>query len=156
MPTFQDPTSDAAEASEALRGLAHATRALDDPADSYAVVGNLLAGVRSLGQVIDQLAAAHLDHRARAHDDNGNHLAGTHEALAAADELHQAGTLLDAVGWRLDAASQHSGRIAWHPATPTGPTPAAGSRLASRLDGFGDPFARDDSRPDPSSRGLSR
>lgn len=147
MPTFQDPTADATEASEALRGLAHATRALDGPADSYAVIGNLLAGVRSLRQVIDQLAAAHLDHRARAHDDNGNHLAGAHEAFAAANELHQAGTLLDAVVWRLDAACQDSG-----------PPPAAGaaSRLASRLDGFGDPLVRNDSRPDPRSRGLSR
>ena len=56
MPTFQNPTADAAEASEALRGLAHATRVLDDPADTYAVLGDLLAGVRSLRQVLDQLA----------------------------------------------------------------------------------------------------
>lgn len=161
MPTFQDPTSDAAEASEALRGLAHATRAFDDPADTYAVIGNPLSGVRSLRQVIDQLGTAHLTHRARAHDDDGNHLAGAAEALAAADELHQAGTLLDAAVSRLDAASQHSGCIAWHPATPTAPASApaqvsaAGSRLASRLDGFGDPFARTDSRLEPGSRGLS-
>src|SRR5690606_34116897 len=42
--------------------------------------------------------------------------AGATSAFAAADELHQAGTLLDSVEARLDAASQHSGRIAWHPA----------------------------------------
>ena len=54
MPTFQDLTADAAEASEALRGLAHATRVFDDPADTYAVLGDLLAGVRSLRQVLDQ------------------------------------------------------------------------------------------------------
>lgn len=163
MPTFHDPTSDASEASEALQGLAHATRTLDDPADTYAVIGNLLSGTRSLRQVLDQLGAAHLAHRARAHDDDGNHQAGAAEALAAADELHQAGTLLDAVVSRLDAASQHSGRIAWHPATPATPaTPAspaevaaARARLASRLDSFGDPFARNAPRPDPSSRGLS-
>lgn len=41
--------------------------------------------------------------------------------MAAADELHEAGTLVDAVEGRLDAASQHSGRIAWHPA-PEAPT----------------------------------
>lgn len=155
MPTFQDPIGDAAEASKALRGLAHATRTLDDPADAYAVIGNLLAGVRSLRQVVDQLSTAHVTHRGRAHDDNGSHLAGAADALAGADELHQAGTLLDTVVWRLDAACQHSGRIAWHPATQTSPARAVGSRVASRLDGFGDPFARTDSHPDPSGRGLS-
>ena len=58
MPTFQNPTAGAAEASEALRGLAHATRVFEDPADTYAVLGDLLAGVRSLRQVLDQLATA--------------------------------------------------------------------------------------------------
>lgn len=119
MPTFTDPLKDATEAAEALRGLAHATRTFDDPADTYAVIGDLLAGVRSLRQVLDQLASAHIASRGRAHDDTGNQAAGATAALAAADELHQAGTLLDTVEWRLDAASQHSGRIAWHPAAET-------------------------------------
>lgn len=116
MPTFDDPRKDADEAFEALRGLAHATRVFTEPADTYAVTGDLLGGVRSLRQVVDQLAAAHITHRSRAHDDAGNQAAGATSALAAADELHQAGTLLDAVEERLNAASQHSGRIAWHPA----------------------------------------
>lgn len=116
MPTFDDPVADAAEASAALRGLTHATRQSEDPADTYSVIGDLLSGVRSLRQVLDQLAAAHIAPRARAHDDAGNQAAGATSALAAADELHQAGTLLDSVAWRLDAASQHSGRIAWYPA----------------------------------------
>lgn len=116
MPTFDDPLADAVEVSTAARGLAHATRSFDDPADTYAVIGDLLGGVRSLRQVIDQLASAHIAYRGRAHDDAGNQVAGATAALAAADELHQAGTLLDTVEWRLDAASQHSGRIAWYPA----------------------------------------
>jgi predicted RNA-binding Zn ribbon-like protein len=131
MPTFRDPTHDAAEASEALRGLAHATRAFDDPADTYAVIGSLLAGVRSLRQVIDQLATAHLDHRRLAHDDAGDHRAGTRAAGTAADELHRAGTLLNAAEARLDIAFQQTGRIAWYP----DPTP--------ERDAFGDPFAPD-------------
>ncbi len=160
MPTFDDPRTDAAEASAALRGLAHATRAFDDPADTYQVIGDLLAGVRSLRQVLDQLANARIAHRARAHDDAGNQLAGASSVLAAADELHQAGTLLDIVEWRLDAASQHSGRIAWHPARPQ-PTPSM-ARLTERLgappagtDPFrADPFSRDPRRPQ-GSRGPS-
>ena len=115
MPTYDDPLKDAAEASEALRGLAHASRVFDDPADTYQVFGDLVAGVRSLRQVLDQLANTHLTHRDRAHDDDGNHVAGSQNALAAADELHQAGILLDQVHDRLDAAFSHSGRIAWHP-----------------------------------------
>ena len=124
MPIFDDPLADAAEASAALRGLAHATRTFESPADTHPVIGDLLAGVRSLRQVLDQLAAAHISARARAHDDAGNQAAGATSALAAADELHQAGTLLDTVEWRLDAASQHSGRIAWHPAPAVEDGPA--------------------------------
>ncbi|MFV4914773.1 hypothetical protein PFZ49_14910 [Microbacterium lacticum] len=121
MPTFDDPVADAAEASAALRGLAHATRSFENPADTYPVIGDLLAGIRSLRQVLDQLAAAHINARARAHDDTGSQATGATSALEAAGELHQAGTLLDTVEWRLDAASQHSGRIAWHPATEHSP-----------------------------------
>lgn len=115
MPTFHDPLADADEASEALRGLAHATRSFDDPAQTYRVFGDLLAGVRSLEQVLDQLAAAHIAHRGRAHDDSGDHPAGAHAALAAADELHRSRVLLDQAEVRLNAAFSHSGRIAWHP-----------------------------------------
>ena len=116
MPTFHDPLADAAEASEAIRGLAHASRVFDGPADTYTVFGDLTAAMRSLRQVLDQLAATHLAHRERAHHDDGDHLAGDRSALAAADELHQAGTLLDQAHDHLNAAFSHSGRIAWHPA----------------------------------------
>ena len=122
MPTFQNPTADAAEASEALRGLAHATRTFENPADTYTVLGDLLAGVRSLRQVLDQLATAHLKHRVRAHDDAGDQTAGATDALAATEELQQAAALLDGVYDRVDAAMAASGRIAWHPA-PTAPGP---------------------------------
>jgi hypothetical protein len=72
--------------------------------------------------VLDQLAAAHVNNRVVVHDDAGDQAAGATSALAAADELHQAGTMLDTVEWRLDAAMSHSGRIAWHPAA-AGPDP---------------------------------
>ena len=134
MPTFDDPRKDAAEAYEALRGLAHASRAFTDPADTYTVIGDLLGGVRSLRQVLDQLATTHTANRARAYDDAGSQAAGATAALSAADELHQAGTLLDQVEARLDAASQHSGRIAWHPAE-TSETPVRRWISVALLDG---------------------
>lgn len=130
MPTFNDPHADAQEASQALRGLAHATRSFEDPGETYTTIGELLSGVRSLRQVADQLSEAHLRHRALAHDDEGNHLNGAHAALAAADELHQAGTLLNEVQARLDAASQHSGRIAWHPHAEHNPATHEAGRTA--------------------------
>lgn len=60
MPTYTNPTSDASDAYEALRGLAHASRSFEDPSETYVVIGELLGGLRSLRQVLDQLAAAHL------------------------------------------------------------------------------------------------
>lgn len=114
MPTYHDPLQDAAEASEALRGLAHASRVFDNPAGTYSVLGDLLSGVRSLRQVLDQVGSAHLVHRGRAHDDDGDHAIGASEALTAADDLHHAGTLLDDLEERVNAAMTHSGRIAWH------------------------------------------
>lgn len=120
MPTFNSPTADAADASEALRGLAHATRVFEDPADTYAVLGDLLAGVRSLRQVFDQLATAHVTHRVRAHDDAGDQAAGATNALTVTAELQQAAALVDAVHDRVDAAMAASGRIAWYP-EPTDP-----------------------------------
>lgn len=48
MPTFYDPGADAGEASEALRGLAHATRTFENPQELYSVLGDLLSSVRSL------------------------------------------------------------------------------------------------------------
>lgn len=121
MPTFENPTADAMEASEALRGLAHATRTFDNPADTYAVLGDLLGGMRSLRQVLDQLATAHVSHRVRAHDDAGSQTAGSISALAAANELQRAVALLDGVHDRLDAAMSQSGRIAWHEAPAEAP-----------------------------------
>lgn len=116
MPTFNSPTADAAEASEALRGLAHATRAFEDPTDTYAVIGDLLAGVRSLRQVFDQLATAHTRNQVRAYDDAGNQGAGASHALTAAAALRQTAALLDGVHEQVDVAMGASGRIAWRPA----------------------------------------
>ncbi|MGP6172194.1 hypothetical protein ACTU6V_13425 [Microbacterium sp. A204] len=116
MPTFYDPGADAEEASKALRALAHATRTFESPQDLYGILGELLSGVRSLKQVLDQLAVAHVENRPRAFDDHGDHAAGSRDALAAADELHQAATLTDQTELRLDVAAAAASRVAWHEA----------------------------------------
>ena len=126
MPTFYDPGADAGEASEALRRLAHATRTFENPQGLYSVLGGLLSGVRSLKQVLDQLAAAHVKNQPRAFDDHADHAIGSRDALAAADELHQAATLIEQAEERLDAAAGAASRVAWHE------VPAAGTPSVAR------------------------
>ncbi|MDN5896882.1 MAG: hypothetical protein L0H93_23030, partial [Nocardioides sp.] len=116
MPTFYDPVADASEASAALRGLAHASRDFAHPEDAYGVIGDLLAGVRSLQQSIDQIAQRHRRHEGRAFGDAGDQVLGIRYARTAARQLNAAATALDAVEEQLGAASQTAGRIAWHPA----------------------------------------
>ena len=117
MPTFTDPVADAAEASEAMRALAHASRTFDQPEGMYGVLGDLLGSVRSLEQVLTQIATAHENLRDRAADDAGNRATGVRDALATATELRQAAALIGEAERRLDAASAAAGRIAWHPVT---------------------------------------
>ena len=122
MATFVDPVADAAEAYEGLRGLAHATRAFEDPADTYRVLGEVSGSVRLLRQVLDQLSRAHADHRDIAFTDDRAPAEAV--ALAAADELHQAADGLDEVADRVMRAHEASGRIAWHTHTNPEPEPS--------------------------------
>ena len=115
MPTFFDSTADAAEASEALRGLAHASRTFDQPAQMYGVIGDLSSGMRSLRQVLEQLADVHERKAAHAFHDDGNHAAGVRDALATAEELRHSARLVDQAYDRLAEGFVAAGRIAWHP-----------------------------------------
>jgi hypothetical protein len=144
MPTFSNPVQDATETRQAVRALAHASRAFADPEDTYQVVGELLGTLRSLEQVLEQVAAAHVLHQDKAFLDNGDHEAGVDEAWAAANALRRAAELVQSAETAVDQASQHSSYIAWHPAP-----------VASRPEL--DPFSRDpfEAPPVSSRRGLS-
>lgn len=144
MPTFSNPVEDAADARESVRALAHASRAFRDPADTYQVVGELLGTLRSLEQVLEQVAAAHVRDQGRAFLDNGDRSGGLIEADSAARALRRAAAAIGQAERAVDVASQRSGRIAWHPA-PVGDEPGL------------DPFSRDpfDGPPLNSRRGLS-
>lgn len=115
MPTFFDSAADAAEASEALRGLAHASRTFDQPAQMYGVIGDLSSGMRSLRQVLEQLAGVHEQKVAHAFNDGGDHAAGVRDALATAEELRRSARLIDQAYDRLAEGFVAAGRIAWHP-----------------------------------------
>lgn len=144
MPTFSNPVQDATETRQAARALAHASRAFADPEDTYQVVGELLGTLRSLEQVLEQVAAAHVLHQDKAFLDNGDHEAGVDEAWAAANALRRAAELVQSAETAVDQASQHSSYIAWHPA-PVANRPEL------------DPFSRDpfEALPVSSRRGLS-
>lgn len=144
MPIFSNPVQDATETRQAVRALAHASRAFADPADTYQVVGELLGTLRSLEQVLEQVAAAHVLHQDKAFLDNGDREAGVDEAWAAANALRRAAELVQSAETAVDQASQHSSYIAWHPAP-----------VASRPEL--DPFSRDpfEALPVSSRRGLS-
>src|SRR5699024_10341919 len=109
MPTFYDPVSDADEASQALRGLAHASRSFEHPRDLYGVLGDVLSGVRSLRQVLDQLSTAHTEGRPQAFDDAGSAEVGDMYALAAGDGLHETATLIYQAEGRPQAADAAGG-----------------------------------------------
>ena len=59
MPTFASPAADAAEAQQALRGLAHTTYSIDDPRQIYEILGSVAAAALSLSQSLHQIASFH-------------------------------------------------------------------------------------------------
>lgn len=66
--------------------------------------------LRLLRQVLDQPSRAHADHRAIVFTDD----LVPAEAVALADELHQAADVLDEVADRVVCAHEASGQITWH------------------------------------------
>lgn len=74
-----------------------------------------LPGMRSLHQVLEQLAVVHERKAAHAFHDDGKHAAGVRDALATAEELRRSARLVDQAYDRLAEGFIAAGRIAWHP-----------------------------------------
>lgn len=113
MPTFDDPIADSEQTRLALRGLAHATRNIEEPGDAYQVIGSLLDGLRSLEQVLDQLATVHTSNVRRSYGEDREHATGLTEVHVTAAALHRAGREIGRTQQALEVALQHSGRIVW-------------------------------------------
>lgn len=157
METFDDAAVDAEAAGEALRGLAHASRVIGDPADTYSILGALASALASLGQSLDQLATWHDRNAGRATDDHNNHRAGRHHASAAAEYLRDAATGIRRAQGAVDEAWNHNGRIAWQPDFPMDPArrePARGQhpRALPPASAFGADTGGVRRRPDPPGR----
>lgn len=102
MPLSSFPAAYASEAARTLRQLARLGELDRTGTTAPAVISDLRATAISIRQVVDQLAFAHTD--------PGLPAGARGDALATADELHQAGTVLDELAARLataeDAAEQ--------------------------------------------------
>ncbi|CUR54291.1 hypothetical protein NOCA2150033 [metagenome] len=113
MPRFQDPVREAAQAREALRCLAHSTRAIDDPRQIYSVLGSLSAGGSSLEQSLPQLAAFH-DGAAQTRTWTTDvDVASRAAAHKVSWELHRAGEELRQVSAPLEHAHEVAASIAY-------------------------------------------
>lgn len=123
MPTFEDPAQAAAEAEQALRGLAHATRRFNDPAQIYSVLGSASQAVASLAQALHQIGSFH--------DRCGSNTTGSRDdpqqagaAYRASWDLHRAAEMLTGVGKSIDSADQAESTIVYNPQVLEAPGPA--------------------------------
>lgn len=104
----------ATEIEDLTRTLAHSTRDVPKPRESYKMLGELGAVVDNLAQVMAQLGAWH----ARAED--GIHYSGedggtTGSAQAAADELRAAAGSLREASEAISRAHSRNSVVRWYP-----------------------------------------
>ena len=109
MVLFEDPAADASEARDALRGLAYATRRIDDPSQIQSVLGSLTSAVASMSQALHQVASFHDGAATAGVWVAGESRAGRAAAYQVSWELHRAGEILrqvsDAIGRAQNAES---------------------------------------------------
>lgn len=113
MPTFNDPVADADELSEAVRGLAHATRAIEDPTSIYAVLGSISSALASLSQSLHQLGQFHDGPTRKQAWINGDANAGRAASYRESWELHRAAEMIHQVGECVDRAHEIEATIAY-------------------------------------------
>lgn len=119
-----DPASEAEVARLVLHELSLATRVMEDPADSYAVLASLTSAMRSLQQVLTQLADAHDRLADQVTDPVGDQTAGRRIAAQAATELRTSAAQLGTATQTVNEAWAANGQLVWTPPKP----PTAGGR----------------------------
>jgi len=113
MPTFEDPAGDADEVQQALRGLAHATRSIDDPRQIYSVLGSLTSAVASLSQSLHQIALFHDTPARKTAWVSGDSRAGRAAAYQVSWELHRSGEVLRQVAESIGHAHEAEATISY-------------------------------------------
>lgn len=108
-------TEIADEVSAAARQLAHSTRTVPSPPDSYLLLGDLGLATSGLSQVVQQLAHWHenveegIDHSGE--DERGN----GHATATAGYELRQAEAALALAAKHIASAHDANGVVRWTP-----------------------------------------
>lgn len=125
MTTFNDPVADAAEVRESVRGLAHATRNIQDPTAIYGIIGSLSSSLASMAQVLQQLGATH-DRMSAAGGRVPVGREGRATAYQVSWELHRAAEMVNQVASTVDRAHQLEAAIIYDVHPPIAPVPAAG------------------------------
>ncbi len=113
MPTFEDAVADAAEAGHGLRGLAHATRAIEDPPGLYDVLGSLSGAAASFEQSLHQLAAFHDAPGRTSARVAGDARSGRMASFEISWELHRAAVLLRHVTGALHRAHEMEAELSY-------------------------------------------
>lgn len=113
MPTFNDPVADADELCEAVRGLAHATRSVEDPTAIYSVLGSISSALASLSQTMHQLGDFHDGPTRKQARTNGDPHAGRAASYRESWELHRAAEMIHQVAECIDHAHEIEATIAY-------------------------------------------
>ena len=113
MSTFNDPVADADELREAVRGLAHATRSVDDPTAIYRVLGSISSALASLSQTLHQLGDFHDGPTREQAWMNGGPHAGRAASYKESWELHRAAEMIHQVAGCVDRAHEIEATIAY-------------------------------------------
>ena len=113
MPTFNDPVADADEFREAVRGLAHATRSIEDPATIYPMLGSISSALASLTQSLHQLGEFHDGPATKVAWTNGDPHAGRASSYRVSWELHRAAEMIHQVAETVDRAHEIEATIAY-------------------------------------------
>ncbi len=113
MPTFSDPVADADELREAVRGLAHATRSVDDPTAIYPVLGSISTALASLSQALHQLGDFQDGPTCKRAWVNGDAHVGRAASYRESWELHRAAEMIQQVAECVDRAHEIEATIAY-------------------------------------------
>ncbi|EON23713.1 hypothetical protein CF8_2375 [Nocardioides sp. CF8] len=113
MSSFNDPVADADELREAVRGLAHATRSIEDPTSIYSVLGSISSALASLSQSLHQLGDLHDGPSRKQAWMNGDPNAGRAASYKVSWELHRAAEMIHQVAECVDRAHEVEATIAY-------------------------------------------
>ena len=121
MPIYNDPVAKADELRETVRGLAHATRSIEDPTSIYSVLGSISSALASLTQSLHQLGDFHEGAATRTAWMNGEGQAGRASSYRVSWELHRAAEMLHQVADCVNRAHEIEATITYATSTPDRP-----------------------------------